>query len=48
MKAERPYRHSLGKDRAVGEIKRLSGIQFDPEVVKAFLEVIKMTPSTSP
>ncbi len=48
MKAERPYRPSLGKDHAVGELKRLSGIQFDPEVVKAFLEVIKMTPSTSP
>ena len=48
MKAERPYKLSLGKDHAAGEVKRLSGIQFDPEVVKAFLKVIETTQCTSP
>jgi putative nucleotidyltransferase with HDIG domain len=41
MIAERPYRPSLGKKHAVGELKRRSGSQFDPEVVKAFLSVLK-------
>ena len=41
MIAERPYRPSLGKEHAVGELKRCSGSQFDPEVVKAFLRVLE-------
>lgn len=48
MIAERPYRTSLGKDHAAGELQRLSGIQFDPEVVKAFLRVMRNTQCTSP
>jgi putative nucleotidyltransferase with HDIG domain/PAS domain S-box-containing protein len=41
MIAERPYRPPLGKEYAVGELKRRSGTQFDPEVVKAFLRVLE-------
>jgi putative nucleotidyltransferase with HDIG domain/PAS domain S-box-containing protein len=41
MIAERPYRPSLGKEYAVGELKRRSGTQFDPGVVKAFLRVLE-------
>lgn len=41
MTAERPYRTSLGKEHAVDELKRSSGTQFDPEVIKAFLRVVE-------
>jgi len=40
MIAERPYRPPLGKEYAVGELKRNSGTQFDPEVVEAFVRVL--------
>ena len=35
------YRTSLGKEHAVDELKRSSGTQFDPEVIKAFLRVVE-------
>jgi HD-GYP domain-containing protein (c-di-GMP phosphodiesterase class II) len=37
---DRPYRRALPKDRAVSEIKKNAGGQFDPEVVEIFLSVI--------
>jgi len=37
MTTDRPYRSALPLERAVGELVRLSGIQFDPEAVEAFL-----------
>jgi HD-GYP domain-containing protein (c-di-GMP phosphodiesterase class II) len=37
---DRPYRRALPKDKAVSEIKRNAGSQFDPEVVEIFLSVI--------
>ncbi len=33
---ERPYKHAWGVAEAVAEIHRLSGSQFDPQVVEAF------------
>jgi HD-GYP domain-containing protein (c-di-GMP phosphodiesterase class II) len=39
MTSERPYRPALSTEIALAEIKRCSGTQFDPEVVKAFLEI---------
>lgn len=41
MTAKRPYRETPGWDRAVGELKKFSGLQFDPNVVEAFLKVEK-------
>ncbi len=41
MISERPYRPAPGKDYAISELKRCSGTQFDAEVVKAFLSVLK-------
>ncbi|WP_218916087.1 HD-GYP domain-containing protein [Kosmotoga pacifica] len=38
---DRPYRKALKKEDALEEIKRCSGTQFDPEVAKAFLKLIK-------
>jgi putative nucleotidyltransferase with HDIG domain len=39
MSSTRPYRKKLSLDYIVQEIKRCSGTQFDPVVVKAFLEL---------
>ncbi|MGE5140485.1 MAG: HD-GYP domain-containing protein, partial [Rudaea sp.] len=33
----RPYRPPMPETAAVAELRRCSGIQFDPEVVQAFL-----------
>ena len=43
MTRDRSYRKALSKERAIEEIKRCSGSQFDPKVVMAFLEVLKET-----
>lgn len=45
MVAERPYRSSLGKRFAAGELKRRAGTQFDPKVVEAFLAVLERADS---
>lgn len=37
MTKRRPYKPSLNKAMAIDEIKRCSGTQFDPDVVKVFL-----------
>ena len=41
MTSNRPYRKSMPSKKAIEEIKRNSGTQFDPAVVKALLKVIK-------
>jgi HD-GYP domain-containing protein (c-di-GMP phosphodiesterase class II) len=35
--SNRPYRAGAGHDRAINELVKYSGIQFDPEVVEAFV-----------
>ena len=40
MTSDRPYRKALGRERAIEIIKQKSGTQFDPSIVKAFLEVM--------
>ena len=39
MTSDRPYRSSMGFARAVAEIGRCGGTQFDPAVVEAFLAI---------
>jgi HD-GYP domain-containing protein (c-di-GMP phosphodiesterase class II) len=39
MISDRPYRRALPMSHAREEIKRCSGSQFDPEVVKVFLSI---------
>jgi len=39
MASDRPYRKSLGFARAIEEIARQSGTQFDPRVVEALLAI---------
>jgi len=41
MKSDRPYRKSLLEKRAVQELKHGCGSQFDPDLVKIFLEILK-------
>jgi putative nucleotidyltransferase with HDIG domain len=40
MRDERPYKRSLSHEEAVEELKRNSGILFDPQVVNVFLNVL--------
>lgn len=43
MIADRPYRPSLGQVHATAELKNQAGTQFDPDVVKAFLQTMEKT-----
>ncbi|HVA37085.1 MAG TPA: HD domain-containing phosphohydrolase [Candidatus Dormibacteraeota bacterium] len=38
LTSKRPYKEPWPVDRAVGEVRRLEGAQFDPAVVRAFLD----------
>jgi len=38
--SDRPYRKAYGRNEAIKIIREGSGTQFDPEIVKAFLEVL--------
>lgn len=40
MCSDRPYRKRLSRRRAIEEIRKQSGSQFDPKVVQAFLDLI--------
>ncbi len=41
MTSERPYRKSLSEIQAMEVLRQQSGQQFDPEVVNAFLDIVK-------
>jgi diguanylate cyclase (GGDEF)-like protein len=41
MTAYRPYKEMLSRDEAINEIARCSGGQFDPEIAKIFVKLIK-------
>ena len=41
MTNERPYKKLLNFDEAINELKNHSGTQFDPKIVKAFIELAK-------
>ena len=41
MTSDRPYRNKMTSSEAKKEIKKFSGIQFDPKVVDAFFEVLE-------
>lgn len=44
MVNDRYYRKALSKETAISELKRCSGTQFDPEVVKIFLTILEPKP----
>ena len=39
MTSDRPYRRALDHQQAVEEVARCAGTQFDPEIVRVFLEL---------
>lgn len=41
MQSHRPYKGKLSKEKALEEIKRGAGTQFDPHLVEVFLKVVK-------
>jgi HD-GYP domain-containing protein (c-di-GMP phosphodiesterase class II) len=43
MTSDRPYRKALSEEEALREIERMSGIQFRPDFVAMFLELMKET-----
>ena len=45
MTTDRPYRAAMGVDRAVAELERVAGTQFDPEVVAVFVGLVDDLPA---
>ncbi|SDE92171.1 bifunctional diguanylate cyclase/phosphohydrolase [Sporomusa acidovorans] len=41
MTSDRPYRKALKHEQATSELLRFAGIQFDPDLVEKFLQVVK-------
>src|SRR5262249_6014928 len=48
MTSTRVYRKGLGHQRAIDELQKYSGIQFDPDCVRAFLDMYADTPPSFP
>jgi diguanylate cyclase (GGDEF)-like protein len=44
MTAERPYRKRMSLDQACAELERCAGEQFDPEVVRIFVDEVRKQP----
>jgi len=40
MTSDRPYRAALSAQEAVGELRLLAGVQWDPEIVEAFISAV--------
>jgi HD-GYP domain-containing protein (c-di-GMP phosphodiesterase class II) len=38
MTADRPYRKALSTEQALAELRKFAGVQFDPEIVDAFVK----------
>src|SRR3954468_5798164 len=45
MTAERPYRKRMSLDQACAELERCAGTQFDPEVVRIFVDEVRCRPA---
>ncbi|NLK50967.1 MAG: diguanylate cyclase, partial [Syntrophomonadaceae bacterium] len=41
MTSDRPYQKAVSLEVAIDELQRGAGIQFDPQIVKAFLQIVK-------
>jgi len=40
MTSDRPYRRAFSKEKAIYELKRRAGSQFDPEIVRIFIRIL--------
>ena len=45
MRTNRPYKRAMSREKAVDNIKEMYGKQFDPKIVKAFIQVLRTHPS---
>ncbi|HEX6330194.1 MAG TPA: HD-GYP domain-containing protein [Actinomycetota bacterium] len=45
MTSDRPYRGPMGPERALVEVRAGSGSQFDPQIVRVFVEMIEQGPA---
>lgn len=43
LQTDRPYRDAWSEAEAADYIKKLSGTQFDPQVIKAFFELVDLS-----
>jgi HD-GYP domain-containing protein (c-di-GMP phosphodiesterase class II) len=41
MTTNRPYRKALSLDKAMEELKKFSGTQFDPAIVEVFISILR-------
>ena len=41
MTSDRPYRKAMSKERAISELQKGSGSQFDPQAVEVFVKILK-------
>ena len=48
MTADRPYRKALSVDQALAELRKFAGVQFDPEIVDAFVKTSWAEDATEP
>jgi riboflavin transporter FmnP len=48
MTADRPYRKALSIDQAMAELRKFAGVQFDPEIVDAFMKTSWAEDATDP
>jgi HD-GYP domain-containing protein (c-di-GMP phosphodiesterase class II) len=48
MTSNRPYRGAISVDRALAELEKGRGTQFDPAIVDAFLKEMRDTPANAP
>ncbi|MBI4846693.1 MAG: HD-GYP domain-containing protein [Candidatus Omnitrophica bacterium] len=44
MTSKRPYRDPMTKEKAMEELKKHSGTQFDPKIVEVFLKILETQP----
>jgi HD-GYP domain-containing protein (c-di-GMP phosphodiesterase class II) len=44
MTSDRPYRGSIGAERALAELQSGAGTQFDPEIVRVFVDMVERDP----
>ena len=40
MTSDRPYRKALSRGKAIDELKRCAMTQFDPEIVRTFMDIL--------
>ena len=41
MTSDRPYRKAMTEEKAIAELRRFAGTQFDPDLVEQFIQILK-------